>query len=159
MGKILAIVVAGLLVLLCVGSAAVFMMAKNTFEGISEEAQGHALEWRTRVTQSLTNVHSLCQTNCDSAAGYFHPQKQAELIAQAKTLGPAGLTKLIDPGQSEAKMLEDTDDTAIATSLGLDPQQCVRIVSGSAKVVGCSVPDPSGNATLRIVHMEGLASL
>jgi hypothetical protein len=156
-GKILAIVVAGLLVLACVVGGAIFVYAKNSIEGLSEE--GPALEWRTRVAQSLTNVRTLCQQNCDGAAVYFHPQKQLDLIAQAKNLSARALGKLVDPTQSEARMLDATDDQAVATGLGLDPRQCVRIVSGAAKVVGCSVPDPAGAASLRIVHLEGLASL
>lgn len=156
-GKLLAIVVAGLLVLACVVGGAIFLFAKKSIEGLSQE--GPALEWRTRVAQSLTNVRSLCQQNCEGAAIYFHPQKQADLIAQAKGLSANALGKLVDPTQSEARMLDATDDEAVATGLGLDPRQCVRIVSGSAKVVSCSVPEPNGTASLRIVHLEGLASL
>jgi hypothetical protein len=156
-GKILAIAVAALLVLACVVGGAIFLFAKKSIEGLSQE--GPALEWRTRVAQSLTNVRSLCQQDCAGAAVYFHPQKQTELVAQAKGLSARALGKLVDPTQSEARMLDATDDQAVATGLGLDPQQCVRIVSGSAKVVGCSVPEPSGTASLRIVHLEGLAAL
>jgi hypothetical protein len=56
-------------------------------------------------------------------------------------------------------MLDTTDDSAIATKLQLDPTQCVRVVSGSAKVVGCSVPTPGGQPNLRIVHLEGVGAL
>ncbi len=50
-------------------------------------------------------------------------------------------------------MLNATDDSAIATNLGLDPQLCVRIASGNGKVIGCSVPNPAGPADMRIVHL------
>jgi len=69
------------------------------------------------------------------------------------------LAKLIDPTQSQAKMLNATEDVGIAQALNLDPTQCVRIVAGTAKVIGCSVPDPSGTASLRIVHLVGIGTL
>jgi hypothetical protein len=69
------------------------------------------------------------------------------------------LQKLVDPSQSEGAMLNATDDGSLATNLGLDPQLCVRIASGAAKVIGCSVPNPSGPADMRIVHLSGLDSL
>ena len=81
------------------------------------------------------------------------------MLGQAKELTPPRLQKLVDPTQSEAAMLNNTDDGSLATNLGLDPQLCVRIASGNAKAIGCSVPNTSGSADMRIVHLSGLDSL
>jgi hypothetical protein len=57
-------------------------------------------------------------------------------------------------------MLSSTQDGTIATNLHLDPQLCVRLTSGSAKVVGCSVTNPAtGKPDMRIVHMTGVETL
>jgi hypothetical protein len=56
-------------------------------------------------------------------------------------------------------MLDTTEDGAIAQKLQLDATQCVRVASGAAKVIGCSVPTPGGQPNLRIVHMQGMGSL
>lgn len=161
-GKMIAIGCGVLFVLACVITGVVVMVkGKQFFSSVSDkiESEGATLEWRTRVAQSLENVLEICKTDCKGAAVYFHPQLQTQLMAEAKGLSQNGLVKLIDPTQSDARMLDGTDDAALATKLNLDPQQCVRITSGSAKVVGCSVPDPAGNSSLRIVHLEGVASL
>ncbi len=160
-GKMIAIGCAGLLVLACVVSGVLLVVkGRQVFSMVDKiESEGPTLEWRTRVAQSLENVLEICKTDCQGAAVYFHPQLAAQLMTQAKGLSHEGLVKLVDPTQSEARMLDGTDDSALATKLNLDPQQCVRITSGTAKVVGCSVPDPAGTSSLRIVHLEGVSAL
>jgi hypothetical protein len=101
----------------------------------------------------------LCQTDCQAAGVYFHPDVQAALVGEAKQLTPMRATKLADPTTSQAAMLDTTDDAQIATKLQLDPAQCVRVVAGSAKVIGCSVPTPGGQPNLRIVHLTGIGAL
>lgn len=118
-----------------------------------------ALEWRGSLSTALVQVAALCQADCQSAAVYFHQDVQASLLEQAKLLTPARATKLADPTQSEAQMLDQTDDANIAEKLKLDAAQCVRVSAAAVKVVGCSVPTPGGRANLRIVHMEGVGSL
>jgi hypothetical protein len=127
--------------------------------GSSAENSTAANEWRGSLTTALAQVAALCQTDCASASVYFHPSGQAALLGEAKQLTPARAAKLADPAQSQAAMLDATDDGSIAQKLQLDATQCVRVVAGSAKVVGCSVPTPGGQPNLRIVHLEGVASL
>ncbi len=153
-GKTIGIVFAVLIVVAC-AVLGVTMMMKD-----KQQSEGPTLEWRTRVAQALENVIEICKTDCQGAAIYFHPQLKAELTGQAKGLTQAGLAKLVDPAQSEAQMLDGTDDSSLATRLSLDPQQCVRITSGSAKIVGCSVPEPGGTtSSMRIIVLDGVASL
>jgi hypothetical protein len=125
----------------------------------SSENSAAANEWRGSLTQALTQVAALCSTDCQTAGVYFHPKVQAALLDQAKQLKPERAAKFADPEKSQAEMLDTTDDGEIATKLELDPTQCVRVVAGSAKVVGCSVPTPGGQPNLRIVHLEGVPSL
>ena len=40
-----------------------------------------------------------------------------------------------------------------------DEKGALRLAKRSAKIVGCSVPDAAGNASLRIVHLSGIGSL
>jgi hypothetical protein len=160
-GKILAIGCAVVLVMSCLIGGVMYFMAKKQISAIMGAGQDEAatLAWRGTLSQALTQVSGLCATSCDGAANYFHPSVQAALMGQAKQLTPARLQKLVDPSQAEGAMLNATDDGSLATNLGLDPQLCVRIASGNAKVVGCSVPNPTGPADMRIVHLSGLDTL
>ena len=160
-GKYLAIGCAVVALLACVIGGIMFFVVKDKVGKVMDAAknEGEALQWRGSMAQSLAQVAELCKADCNSAAVYFHPQVQAALAAEAKQLTPERLTKIIDPTQSEARMLNATEDASIAQNLSLDPAQCVRIVAGSAKIVGCSVPDAAGNASLRIVHLSGIGSL
>lgn len=133
---------------------------KALFGGDGEAGAAEAAAWHASIAQSLTKVNELCQTDCAQAGVFFHPLKQAALLGEARALTPARLAKLNDPVNASAAMLDRTEDSAIATQLGLDPQQCARVVSGGAKVVSCSVPDPNGRpSVLRIVQLSGIASL
>jgi hypothetical protein len=127
--------------------------------GSSSAKDGAALEWRGSLATALVQVSALCASDCQSAAVYFHPDVQAALLSEAKQLNTLRATKLADPGQSQAQMLDDTDDVSIAENLKLEAAQCVRVVSGAAKVIGCSVPTPGGQPNLRIVHMAGIGTL
>jgi hypothetical protein len=160
-GKYLAIGCAVVALLACVIGGVMFFVVKDKVGKVMDAAknEGEALQWRGSMAQSLAQVAELCKTDCNSAAVYFHPQVQAALAGEAKQLTPERLTKIVDPTQSEARMLNATDDASIAQNLGLDPSQCVRIAAGSAKIVGCSVPDAAGNVSLRIVHLSGISSL
>jgi hypothetical protein len=161
-GKILAIGCAAVLVLGCLVFGIMFFVVKDKFNEIVGAAQneGDALQWRQSLSQSLAQVASICQSNCQGAAVYFHPQA-LDALGEAKQLTNERLAKLMIPGQSEARMLNATDDAGIAQRLNLDPSQCVRIAANTAKVVACSVPDadPSKPPSLRIVHLSGLGSL
>jgi hypothetical protein len=159
--KVLAIGCAVVLVMTCVIAGVLYSIAKQRLTHLfgSEQEDASALAWRGTLTQALTQVVAICQSDCAGAANYFHPNLQGELLPQAKLLTEEKLQKLADPAQSEAHMLNTTQEGLIATNLNLDPQRCVRLVSGSAKVVACSVPNPAGEEDLRIVHMSGVESL
>jgi hypothetical protein len=162
-GKILAIGCAAVLVLGCLLFGVGFFVVKDKFNAIIDGAKKEGpetLEWRNSLSQSLAQVASICQSNCAAAAVYFHPQA-ADALGEAKKLTNERVAKLMIPGQSEARMLNSTDDAAIAQRLGLDAAQCVRIAANTAKVVACSVPDPdpAKAPSLRIVHLSGLDSL
>ncbi len=161
-GKVLAIGCAVVLVMTCLIVGVMYFMARKQISAIlgsAEQADDTAVAWRGTLSQALTQVSALCASNCDSAATYFHPNVQATLLGQAQQLTPARLQRLVDPTQSEAAMLNTTDDGSLATNLGLDPQLCVLISSGNAKAIGCSVPNPNGAADMRIVHLSGLDTL
>jgi len=160
-GKVLAIGCAVVLVMSCLIGGVMYFMAKKQLSALVGSAQDETatLAWRGTLSQALQQVSAMCASNCESAANYFHPSVQATLLGQAKELTAERLAKLVDPAQTQAAMLNATEDGAIATALGLDPQLCVRLASASAKVVGCSVPNPSGPADMRIVHLSGLETL
>jgi hypothetical protein len=157
--KLLALGCAALLVLGTIVAIAVYRLAKDKLSTGAAQDDAATQAWRNTLGQALTQVSGLCQSDCASAANYFHPSVQAGLLGQAKQLSPARLQKLLDPAQTQASMLPGTEDTAVATGLGLDPQLCVRIVDGAAKAVGCSVPNPGGPADMRIVLLAGLETL
>ncbi len=134
---------------------------KSMFGGGDSEANAaEAAAWHASIAQSLTKVNELCSSDCAAAGVFFHPLKQAALLGEAKALTPARVAKLNDPTSASAIMLDHTDDSAIATQLGLDPQQCARVTAGGAKVISCSVPDPTGKpSVLRIVQLSGIGTL
>ncbi|HEX5657605.1 MAG TPA: hypothetical protein VFX59_10445 [Polyangiales bacterium] len=162
--KVIAIgcgVVLGLFLL--VGGALWFAFGdriRGLFGGETEAGEAEAAAWHASIAQSLTKVNELCAADCAQAGVFFHPAKQAALLGEARALTPARVAKLNDPADASAAMLDHTDDSAIATELGLDPQQCARVTAGGAKVISCSVPDPSGKpSVLRIVQLSGIGSL
>jgi hypothetical protein len=162
-GKILAIGCAVALALFLVLGALVNYVIgpkiKAMFSG-GDADNAEAAAWQASISQSLAQVTGLCQVDCNQAGVFFHPDKQAALLSEARALTPDRLQKFGDPKLAEASMLDGTDDAPIATSLGLDPQQCARVVAGSAKVISCSVPDVGGKpSVLRIVHLSGISSL
>jgi hypothetical protein len=161
-GKILAIGCAALLVLFCVVSgilwATLGAKLKSMMSGGDTGAEAAA--WQASIAQSLAQVAALCQNDCQQASVFFHPNSQAALLDEGKALTEARIQKLSDPESSKAEMLDGTEDDDIATKLGLDPQQCARVIAGAAKVVSCSVPEPGGKpSVLRIVHLSGVKSL
>jgi hypothetical protein len=154
--KALTIGCAAVLAIGLVLAGVLYFLAKDKLSG-GDEAATQA--WRGTLSQALSQVSALCQSDCQTAANYFHPSVQASLVGQAKALTAARLQKLVDPAQATASMLNGTDDESVATQLSLDPQLCVRIVAGSAKAIGCSVPNPGGPADMRIVQLAGVDTL
>ncbi|MET0339815.1 MAG: hypothetical protein ABW252_02390 [Polyangiales bacterium] len=131
------------------------MLARRGAQGTDEQARA----WHAQLTQALTQVADLCSDDCRKAAVFFHESKQLALLGEAKSLTPQRVLALGD-GAAKAEMLDRTDDAAIAGELALDPQQCVRVLRGTAKVISCSVPEAGGQAgVLRIVHLSGIAGL
>lgn len=161
-GKVLAIGCAALLVLFCVVTGVVwaaFGAKIKTLLGGSDTG-AEAAAWQASISQSLAQVSALCQSDCRQAGVFFHANAQASLLEQGKALTEPRIQKLSDPATSKAEMLDGTEDEEIAKGLGLDPQQCARVVAGAAKVVSCSVPEPGGKpSVLRIVHLSGIESL
>jgi hypothetical protein len=162
--KVIAVGCAVVLALLLLVGGALWLAfgdrIKALLGGDGEAGAAEAAAWHASIAQSLTKVNELCQTDCAQAGVFFHPLKQAALLGEARALTPARLAKLNDPVNASAAMLDRTEDSAIATQLGLDPQQCARVVSGGARVVSCSVPDPNGRpSVLRIVQLSGITSL
>ncbi len=162
-GKILAIGCGAVLLLSClIGGILYFVLADKLKALLAEggDSGAEAVAWQASIGQALAQVSALCQVDCAQAGVFFHPQVQGALLGEAKALTPARVQKLSDPQHAKAAMLDATEDRAVATGLGLDPQQCARVLVGSAKVVSCSVPDPGGKpSVLRIVHMSGITSL
>lgn len=154
----------------CVGAAAVFFIVtallwyalgpKIRAWMNGNQSDTEAVAWQASITQSLTQVAELCQRNCQEASPYFHQAKQLALLGESKLLTPARAQKLGDIANTKAEMLHNTDDAALAKELGLDPQQCARVLAGTAKVISCSVPEPgSPRSVLRIVHLSGIGTL
>lgn len=162
-GKILAIgcgvALALFLVLGAVVNYIIGPKLKAMFSG-GDDDNAEAAAWQASISQSLAQVTGLCQVDCNQASVFFHPDKQAALLGEARALTPDRLQKFGDPKLAEASMLDGTDDAPVATALGLDPQQCARVIAGDAKVISCSVPDVGGKpSVLRIVHLSGINSL
>jgi hypothetical protein len=162
-GKLLALGCAGVLALSCLVAGllyAAFGDKLRALFGGGSEASAEAVAWQASISQSLAQVSALCQIDCQRAGVFFHQDAQAALLPQAKGLTPERVQKLSDPTQSEASMLNGTDDEGLASKLGLDPQLCARVIVAKAKVVSCSVPDPTGKpGVLRIVHLSGIDTL
>jgi hypothetical protein len=152
-----------LALMLIVGGALWFAFGdriRGLFGGASVASAAEAAAWHASIGQSLTKVNELCATDCAQAGVFFHPLKQAALLGEARALTPARVAKLNDPATASAMMLDHTDEGAVATQLGLDPQQCARVTTGGAKVISCSVPDATGKpSVLRIVQLSGVDTL
>ena len=158
-GKILAIGCATVLVLSCVIGIALYSLVKEKIQGLMSngpDLSGQAREWQTALSQSLSQIAAVCQSDCQNAAVYFHPQAHAAL-AEASKLRPIHVTQLSEG--AEAVMLAGSEDAHMADELGLDPARCVRLALGKAKVIGCSVPEPGGEASLRVITLSGLDTL
>jgi hypothetical protein len=133
---------------------------KALLGGEGEASSAEAAAWHASIGQSLAKVNELCAVDCAQAGVFFHPLKQAALLGEARALTPARVAKLSDPASASAVMLDHTDDSAVATQLGLDPQQCARVTAGGATAISCSVPDPTGKpSVLRIVQLSGVGTL
>ncbi|MDB4971995.1 MAG: DnaJ-class molecular chaperone CbpA [Myxococcaceae bacterium] len=161
-GKVIAIGCAAALALFCVVGSIIYYVVGAKVRSMmgSDDSAAETAAWQASIVQSLAQVSELCKSDCAQAGVYFHPLKEAALLSEARALTPERLQKLSDSTQTEATMLNGTDDEAAATKLGLDPQQCARVSKGSAKVISCSVPDPTGKpSVLRIVELAGLSSL
>ena len=155
----------------CIGAAAVFCIVSSLLyyalgskvrEWLSDndDSDAEAVAWQASMTQALTQVAELCSKDCQEASPYFHARKQAALLGESKLLTPERVSKLGDIPHTKAEMLHRTDDAERATELGLDPQQCARVIAGTAKVISCSVPEPgSPRSVLRIVHLSGIGTL
>ena len=150
------------LALFCVVGGILYYVVGAKLRSMLADGDGgaEAAAWQASIVQSLAQVSELCKSDCAQAGVYFHPLKEAALCGEAKALTPERVQKLSDPTQTQAAMLDGTDDAELATKLGLDPQQCARVSLGAAKIVSCSVPDPAGQpSVLRIVHLGGIATL
>lgn len=163
-GKLLAIGCGAALLLACVLSGLVWSMIgsriKSAFGGGGDDSGAEAAAWQQSIAQSLTQVATLCRSDCEQAGVFFHANVRSSLMDEAKALSDERIEKLSNPASSKAQMLSGTEDEEIATKLGLDPQQCARVVAGAGKVVSCSVPEPGGKpSVLRIVHLSGMKSL
>ena len=162
-GKLLAIGCGAALLLACVISGLVWSMIgskiKGAFSG-GEDSGAEAAAWQQSIAQSLAQVATLCKSDCEQAGVFFHANVRTAFTDEAKALTDERIEKLSNPASSKAQMLNGTEDEEIATKLGLDPQQCARVVAGAGKVVSCSVPEPGGKpSVLRIVHLSGMKSL
>ena len=160
--KIVLLGCAGALAVTCIVAGLLYYALApkiKTLLGGGRDAEAQAAAWHAQLTQALTQVAELCKTDCQKADVFFHPNKQIALLPEAKGLNATRVQRLGD-ASAKAEMLDTTGDTAIASELTLDPQQCVRVVQGSAKVISCSVPDITGRTgVLRIVHLSGVSSL
>jgi hypothetical protein len=113
---------------------------------------------RISLTFTLGGVQMSCTSDPSGAgaATYFHPQVAAQYQSQACQVTNTTVEAFSDANRSRAEMLPGTDDESRATSLGLDPAQCTRFVSGSAKVVACNMGDTEG---FKIIHLENPGSV
>jgi hypothetical protein len=160
--KIIAIGCAVALALFCVVGGILYYVVGEKIKALmgDDDSEAEATAWQASIVQSLAQVSELCKSDCTQAGVYFHPQREAALLGEAKALTPERLLKLSDSAQTKATMLDGSDDEKVATELGLDPQQCARVSVGSAVVISCSVPDPTGKpSVLRIVQLAGLSTL
>jgi hypothetical protein len=141
----------GILALICVGTGITVYFAK---EKVGDTLGGFAVG--TMVIGSLAEIQTACSAgDCKQAAGLFHPEVRKKLLKKADKLTPTALAALVDVEKTSFESLEDSDYEKHATSLGLEPDSCVLLSRGGAKVIGCGAPD----GTAQIIHMENLESL
>jgi hypothetical protein len=159
-GKAILFGCAGALAVAALGTLAIYFFARQAFSELVRSSESTAAAgWHQSLGQAITQVAEQCTQDCAAAAVYFHPQRQAALLAEAKLLTPARAARLGPATSAVAQMLVDTEDSALATELNLDPSRCIEVALDTAKAVGCSVIDASGNESLRIVHLSGIGSL
>jgi len=113
---------------------------------------------RLRIGMALSAIRQECSAgNCESAVGYLHASGREQLLSQAPMISERAWNVLLTPSLSEAKLLSETEDIRIAQAANLNADRCVRVSSGSAKVIGCARAE--GQDQFQILHMEGLSSL
>lgn len=113
---------------------------------------------RLRIGIALSAIRQECSAgDCQNAANYLHTSAREQLLSQAHTISERAWNVLLTPSLSEVRLLSETDDQKIAQAANLKADRCVRVSSGSAKVIGCARAEDQDQ--FQILHMEGLSSL
>lgn len=113
---------------------------------------------RLRIGMALSAIRQECSAgDCENAAAYLHASSREQLLSQAPMISERAWNVLLTPALSEAKLLSETEDQKIAQAANLDANRCVRVSSGSAKVIGCARGEAQDQ--FQILHMQGLSSL
>ena len=146
-----------LLIIGCIVTAWLVCAAAN--EGAEQLGTSFQAEAsRISLVFALGGLRMSC-TSDPSGAGtseYLHPNVAASLQGQACQVTDATIDAFGDAQRSQAQMLPGTGDESYANNVGVDPAQCTRFTSGSAKIIGCSLGDAMG---FKIIHLENLASV
>ncbi len=113
---------------------------------------------RLRIGIALGSVRTQCDMGrCAEAAQYFHPTVRERLSSETNTISERVLTVLMTPTLSQAALLANTPDQKLAQQAHLNPNECVVLSSGHAKVIGCA--QSNNKERFQILHMQGLESL
>jgi hypothetical protein len=104
----------------------------------------------------LTFLQQSCVAgDCNAAVYGIYPQVKEQLMPLAKTIKVSSLKALSDREKTKVESLKGTDDESKATTLGLKPEECIRLTNGEAKAIGCRDP----NSNVRLIHFEKLDTL
>jgi hypothetical protein len=109
---------------------------------------------RLSMNIMLSGIQSSCAMDPSgaAAASYFHPNVAATYQSQACQVTADVVTAFSDPTRATGTVVAGSPDESWAVAVGADTSQCYSFVSGTAKVVGCNMPDG-----FKIVHMENVS--
>jgi hypothetical protein len=143
-----------IIVFAAIGAIMTARRAKNNSEQVNIEMAEAAKT--IPIIAVLTFLQQSCVAGDCSAAAYgLFPQVKDQLLPLAKTITISSLKALANPDKTKVESLKGTDDESKATTLGLKPEECTRLTNGSAKAIGCKIP----NANVQLIHFEKLDTL
>ncbi len=148
-GCCLLIVIVGCLV----GGYSVYS-AKQAAEGFADSAGGAFAAELNRVTLGM-NLDQIVQScagdpSGNAASAQFHPAVAVTYASVACQVTPNTIAAFADGTRSQASGLAGTADEFHAVAQSLDPGICYVYTSGTAKAIGCLMPE----GQFQLLHLE-----
>jgi len=133
--------------------------AKQAAEGFADGAGGAFGAELNRITLQFTldGIVSSCASDPSgsAASAQFHPAVGGTYASVACQVTPNTVAAFVDSSRSQASGLAGTADEFHAVAQSLDPSNCYVYTSGSAKIIGCQMPE----GAFQLLHIESPASV